>query len=254
MSSPEPTAHLHYLLRLADTSLILGHRLTEWSSRAPTLEEDIALSNIALDLIGQARPLYAAAARLEDRGRSEDDLAFLRDPEDFLNLQIVERPNKDFAVTMARQLAYSTFAELAWARLNSSTDADIAGVAAKAEKECAYHVRHSAEWVIRLGDGTQESHMRMQAGLEDVWMYTGEMFEVDAVDEAMIAAGIGFDAASLLQPWTDAVTDVVRQATLQLPAARWMSTGGRRGVHTEHLGHLLAQMQVLPRSHPGATW
>ena len=166
-------AHVRYVLRLADTTLILGHRLSEWSAHAPTMEEDIALSNIALDLMGQSRTLYGHAAALEGKGRSEDDLAFLRDPEEFLNLQIVERPNKDFAVTMARQLAYSTFAELAWGALKASKDEVIAGVAAKAEKECTYHVRHAAEWVIRLGDGTAESHSRMQAGLDDVWMYTG---------------------------------------------------------------------------------
>jgi ring-1,2-phenylacetyl-CoA epoxidase subunit PaaC len=254
MSSPDKAAHLQYLLRLADTSLILGHRLSEWSGRAPTLEEDIALSNIALDLIGQARPLYANAARLEGQSRSEDDLAFLRDPEEYLNLQIVERPNRDFAVTMARQLAYSTFAELAWGALKTSQDPEIAGVAAKAEKECTYHVRHSAEWVIRLGDGTPESHTRMQAGLDDVWMYTGEMFEVDGVDKAMIAAGIGIDASLLKPRWTVAIGEVIAEATLKVPTDGWMSTGGRRGVHTEHLGHLLAQMQVLPRAHPGATW
>ncbi|MDX2201559.1 MAG: 1,2-phenylacetyl-CoA epoxidase subunit PaaC [Hyphomicrobiaceae bacterium] len=254
MPGSDQHAHLDYLLRLADTSLILGHRLSEWSGRAPTLEEDIALSNIALDLIGQARPLYARAASLEGKGRSEDDLAFLRDPEEYLNLQIVERPNKDFAATMARQLAYSTFAELAWQQLKGSQDPDIAGVAAKAEKECAYHVRHSAEWVIRLGDGTEESHARMQAGLDDVWMYTGEMFEVDDVDTAMIAAGIGFDAAALKPQWARAMAEVIGEATLRLPGERWMSTGGRRGIHTEHLGHLLAQMQALPRAHPGASW
>jgi ring-1,2-phenylacetyl-CoA epoxidase subunit PaaC len=254
MSSPDQAAHLKYLLRLADTSLILGHRLSEWSGRAPTLEEDIALSNIGLDLIGQARPLYAHAARLEGEGRSEDDLAFLRDPEEYLNLQIVERPNKDFAVTMARQFAYSTFAELAWSALKASRDPEIVGVAAKAEKECTYHVRHSAEWVIRLGDGTAESHARMQAGLDDVWMYTGEMFEVDDIDRAMIAAGIGFDASALKPRWTEAMREVIAEATLKIPGDGWMSTGGRRGVHTEHLGHLLAQMQVLPRAHPGAAW
>lgn len=254
MSSPDTSAHLKYLLRLADTSLILGHRLSEWSGRAPTLEEDIALSNIALDLIGQARPLYAHAAQLEAQGRAEDDLAFLRDPEEYLNLQIVERPNKDFAVTMARQLAYSTFAELAWGDLKASCDPEIAGVAAKAEKECTYHVRHSAEWVIRLGDGTPESHARMQAGLDDVWMYTGEMFEVDDIDRAMIAGGIGFDASVLKPRWIEAMRDVITQASLKMPDDGWMSSGGRRGVHTEHLGHLLAQMQVLPRAHPGAVW
>lgn len=247
-------AHVRYVLRLADTTLILGHRLSEWSAHAPTMEEDIALSNIALDLVGQARTLYAHAATLEGKGRSEDDLAFLRDPEEFLNLQIVERPNKDFAVTMARQLAYSTFAELAWGALKASKDEVIAGVAAKAEKECTYHVRHAAEWVIRLGDGTAESHSRMQAGLDDVWMYTGEMFETDAVDTAMIAAGIGVDPRALQPAWMAAMADVIAEATLTKPTAGTMQTGGRNGLHTEHLGHLLAQMQVLQRSHPGAQW
>lgn len=257
MSQPSPTsadAHLRYVLRLADTSLILGHRLSEWSGRAPTLEEDIALSNVALDLVGQARALYAHAATLEGRGRSEDDLAFLRDPEEYLNLQLVERPNADFAVTMARQLAYSTFAELLWGALKSSADSEIAGIAAKAEKECDYHVRHSAEWVIRLGDGTAESHTRMQAAIDDVWMYTGELFESDEVDTAMIAAGIGADASRLQAAWLRAIDDVLAQATLKRPKDGWMSTGGRRGIHTEHLGHLLAQMQVLQRAHPGAVW
>jgi ring-1,2-phenylacetyl-CoA epoxidase subunit PaaC len=247
-------AHVRYVLRLADTTLILGHRLTEWSAHAPTMEEDIALSNMALDLVGQARTLYAHAAALEGKGRSEDDLAFLRDPEEYLNLQIVERPNKDFAVTMARQLAYATFAELAWGALKASKDEVIAGVAAKAEKECTYHVRHSAEWVIRLGDGTAESHARMQAGLDEVWMFTGEMFEIDAVDTAMIAAGIGIDTRALQPAWQSAMDDVIAEATLTRPTAGHMQTGGRNGLHTEHLGHLLAQMQVLQRSHPGARW
>jgi ring-1,2-phenylacetyl-CoA epoxidase subunit PaaC len=251
---PSSDAHMRYVLRLADTALILGHRLTEWSAHAPTMEEDIALSNIALDLMGQARPLYAHAAALEGKGRGEDDLAFLRDPEEFLNLQIVERPNKDFAVTMARQLAYATFAELAWGALKASRDEVIAGVAAKAEKECTYHVRHAAEWVIRLGDGTAESHSRMQAGLDDVWMYTGEMFETDAVDTAMIAAGIGVDPRTLQPAWMAAMAEVIAEATLTMPTTGTMQTGGRNGLHTEHLGHLLAQMQVLQRSHPGARW
>ncbi len=254
MASADLLAHFQYVLRLGDTSLILGHRLSEWSGRAPTLEEDIALSNVALDLIGQARALFAHAAKLEGKGRSEDDLAFLRDPEEYLNLQIVERPNKDFAVTMARQLAYSVFAELQWGALKASKDAEIAGVAAKAEKECAYHVRHASEWVIRLGDGTQESHARMQAAIADVWTYTGEMFEVDDVDRAMIAAGIGVDTSALKAQWTATMDEVLKEATLQKPADGWMSVGGRRGLHTEHLGHLLAQMQVLQRAHPGAAW
>lgn len=249
-----PKAHFEYVVRLADDAFVLGHRLSEWSSRAPTMEEDIALSNIGLDLIGQARSLYAHAVALEGKGRKEDDLPFLRDAHEFRNVQLVERPNKDFAVTMARQLAYSVFAELQWAALKASSDAEIAGVAAKAEKECAYHVRHASEWVIRLGDGTAESHARMQAAIDEIWPFTGEMFEVDAVDSAMIAAGIGIDASGLRAAWSAAIADVLSEATLAQPGDRWMMSGGRRGVHTEHLGHMLAEMQFLQRAYPGATW
>ena len=194
----DTSAHYRYLLRLADNALVLGHRLTEWSSRAPTLEEDIALSNIALDLIGQARALYGHACALAGDGRDEDQLAFLRDAHEFLNVQLVERPNGDFADTMARQHCYSAFAVLLWEELTRSRDTELAGIAAKAEKECAYHLRHSSEWVIRLGDGTAESHQRMQRAIDDIWMFTGELFEVDEVDRAMIAAGIAADASKLL--------------------------------------------------------
>ncbi len=216
------------MLRLADTTLILGQPSDRMVGHAPTMEEDIALSNIALDLMGQARTLYGHAAALEGKGRSEDDLAFLRDPEEYLNLQIVERPNKDFAVTMARQLSYSTFAELAWGALKTSKDEVIAGVAAKAEKECTYHVRHAAEWVIRLGDGTPESHSRMQSALDDIWMYTGEMFEVDGVDTEMLAAGIGIDTRALHPALAPAMNDVIAEATLTRPTAGYMQTGGRK--------------------------
>lgn len=247
-------AHFEYVVRLADNAFVLGHRLSEWSGRAPTLEEDIALSNIGLDLIGQARALYAHAVQIEGKGRSEDTLPFLRDAGQFRNAQIVERPNQDFAVTMARQLAYSTFAELQWQALKGSSDAEIAGVAAKAEKECTYHVRHCSEWVIRLGDGTTESHARMQAAIDDVWGYTGELFEVDAIDQAMIAAGIGIDGSALHPAWAASIADVLREATLTRPRDRWMQSGGRRGVHTEHLGHMLAEMQSLQRAYPDAQW
>jgi ring-1,2-phenylacetyl-CoA epoxidase subunit PaaC len=246
--------HQRYLVRLADNALVLGHRLTEWSSRAPTLEEDIALSNIALDLMGQARSLYGHAVAIGGDGRDEDQLAFLRDAHEFLNVQLVERPNGDFAATMARQLCYSAFAVPLWEGLTRSTDAELAGIAAKAGKECAYHLRHSSEWVIRLGDGTPESHQRMQRAIDDIWMFTGEMFEVDAVDRQMIAAGIGIDAAQLLPTWSATVGDVLAEATIARPSDGWMISGGRQGVHTEHLGHMLAQMQFLPRAYPGATW
>ncbi|MBO0766896.1 MAG: phenylacetate-CoA oxygenase subunit PaaC [Hyphomicrobiaceae bacterium] len=247
-------AHYRYLLRLADNALVLGHRLTQWSSRAPTLEEDIALSNMALDLVGQARALYTRACALAGDGRDEDQLAFLRDAHEFLNVQLIERPNGDFADTMARQLCYCAFAVPLWEALTRSRDAELAGIAAKAEKECAYHLRHGSEWVIRLGDGTAESHRRMQRAIDDIWMFTGELFEVDDVERAMIAAGIGTDASKLWPDWSDTVGEVLAKATLRRPADGWMISGGRRGIHTEHLGHMLAQMQFLQRAYPGATW
>jgi ring-1,2-phenylacetyl-CoA epoxidase subunit PaaC len=248
------TSHYTYLLRLADSALVLGHRLTEWSSRAPTLEEDIALSNIALDLFGRARAVYGRACALAGDGRDEDALAFLRDAHEFLNVQLVERPNGDFADSMARQLCYSAFSVPLWQALTRSRDTDLAGIAAKAEKECAYHLRHSSEWVIRLGDGTAESKSRMQRAIDDIWMFTGELFEVDGVDRAMIAAGIAADAAQLRPAWSETVGAVLAEATLTRPSDGWMISGGRRGTHTEHLGHMLAQMQFLKRAYPGATW
>ena len=243
-----------YVLRLADDALVLGHRLSEWSSRAPTLEEDIALSNIGLDLVGQARSLYAYAGPLEGNGRDEDTLAFGRNANHYLNLQLVERPNGDFAATMARQLFYSTFAELFWTAMKQSNDAELSGIAAKAEKECAYHVRHSAEWVIRLGDGTDESRARMQREIDEAWMFTGELLAMDEVDRAMIDAGIGVDRGALKPYWDTAIDAVLAEATLDRPRDGWMISGGRRGIHTEHLGPMLAVMQSLPRVYPGAKW
>ena len=253
MATAQTNPHYRYLLRLADNALVLGHRLTEWSSRAPTLEEAIALSNIALDLIGQARALYRRAIALGGDG-DEDHLAYLRDAHEFLNVQLVERPNGDFAATMARQLCYSAFAVQLWGELARSNDSELAGIAAKAEKECVYHLRHSSEWVIRLGDGTRESRERMQRAIDDIWMFTGEMFEVDESDRAMIAAGISVDASKLLLAWNETINDVLAQATIKRPADGWMISGGRQGTHTEHLGHMLAQMQFLRRAYPGATW
>jgi ring-1,2-phenylacetyl-CoA epoxidase subunit PaaC len=246
--------HYRYVLRLADNALVLGHRLTEWSSRGPTLEEDIALSNIALDLIGQARALYGRAVVLGGKGPDEDELAYLRDAHEFLNVQLVERPNGDFAATMARQLCYSAFVVPLWEGLVRSKDSELAGIAAKAGKECAYHLRHSSEWVIRLGDGTRESHERMQQAIDDIWMLTGELFEVDDADCAMIEAGVAVDASALREAWSETVGEVLVQATLKRPADAWMISGGRKGAHTEHLGHMLAQMQFLQRAYPGAAW
>jgi ring-1,2-phenylacetyl-CoA epoxidase subunit PaaC len=243
-----------YTLRRADDALILGHRLSEWCGHAPMLEEDMALSNIALDLIGQARALYTYAAEVEGKGNDEDKLAYLRDVRQYRNLLLVERPNGDFAQTMVRQLFYSAFADIYWRGMMSSRDATLAAIAAKSEKESAYHLRHASEWIIRLGDGTEESHARAQAAIDDLWAFTGEMFSVDDSERDMIDAGVGVDPLLLMPQWLVTVTDVAREATLTLPENDWMQQGGRDGRHSEHLGHLLSELQHMQRSFPGATW
>jgi ring-1,2-phenylacetyl-CoA epoxidase subunit PaaC len=235
-----------YALGLGDDALILAQRLGEWVAHAPQIEEDVALANIALDLLGQARTLLAYAGQVEDAGRDEDDLAYLRDDRDFRNVQLVEVPNGDFAVTMARQLAFSAYQYELYRALGNSGDQTLAGLAGKAVKEVSYHRDHATQWVLRLGDGTELSRRRMQAGLEQIWPYTEELFDP--------ATGIAVDPATLRPAWAAYVTSVLAEATLQLPEPRWRSRGGRTGLHTEHLGHLLAEMQHLHRSHPGATW
>jgi ring-1,2-phenylacetyl-CoA epoxidase subunit PaaC len=239
-------------LRRADDALVLGHRLSEWCGHAPVLEEDIALANLALDLIGQARALYALAAEAEGAGHHEDQFAYLRRERDYRNILLVEQPNGDFAVTIARQFLYSAFIDRWWREAAQSTEPRLAAIAAKAEKESAYHVRHSAEWLIRLGDGTEESHARAQAAIEALWPYTGEMFEPD--EAALIAAGICADPPALRAAWNAQVDEVFSLATLQRPRDRWMQTGGRAGRHSEHLGHLLSELQYLQRTYPGAKW
>lgn len=243
-----------YTLRLADSALILGHRLSEWLGHAPLLEEDLALGNIALDLIGEARALYAYAGTVEGQGRDEDALAYKRDAGQFRNLLLVEQPNGDFAVTITRQLLYSAFAHPFWRALAQSRDATLAAIAAKAEKESAYHLRHAGEWLIRLGDGTAESHGRAQRALDALWPYAGELFETDAVEAALIAEGIAVDPAALRPDWERTVQAILAEATLAAPAGTWMQSGGRSGRHSEHLGHLLASMQFLQRAYPGASW
>lgn len=243
-----------YVLRRADDALILGHRLSEWCGHAPVLEEDMALSNMALDLIGQARELYSYAAKVEGKGNDEDKLAYLRDERQYRNLLLVEQPNGDFARTLVRQLFYSVFADLYWRAMMKSGDATLAAIAAKSEKESAYHVRHSSEWIVRLGDGTDESHARAQEAIEHLWAYTGEMFDVDPDERGLIEAGIAIDPATLKAQWQKIVGGVVTEATLTLPSNIWMQQGGRAGRHTEHLGHLLSELQALQRSYPGATW
>jgi ring-1,2-phenylacetyl-CoA epoxidase subunit PaaC len=243
-----------YTLRLADTALILGHRLSEWIGHAPILEEEMALGNIALDLIGEARALYSYAGEVEGKGRDEDALAYRRDAGGFRNLLLVEQPNGDFAATIVRQFLFSAFAQPFWRRLAASRDATLAAIAAKSEKEAAYHLRHTGEWLIRLGDGTEESHRRAQAALDELWPYTGELFERDAVEDRLIAAGIAVDPETLRAEWQRTVSAVLAEATLAAPERVWMQSGGRSGRHSEHLGHLLATMQFLQRAYPGATW
>jgi ring-1,2-phenylacetyl-CoA epoxidase subunit PaaC len=238
-----------YALALGEDALILAQRLGEWVARAPQLEEDVALANIALDLLGQARTLLGYAGEVEGAGRDEDDLAYLRDDRDFRNVQLVEIPNGDFAVTMARQLVFSAYQHELYSALEASSDATLAGLAAKAIKEVAYHRDHATQWVLRLGDGTDLSRRRMQAGLDQVWPYTAELF-----DPAGQLPGAAVDPADLRPAWESFVNPVLNEATLQLPQPRWRSRGGRDGLHTEHLGHLLAEMQHLHRSYPGATW
>lgn len=243
-----------FTLGLADDALVLGHRLSEWSGRAPTLEEDIALSNLGLDLIGQARLFYAYAGRLEGNGRDEDDLAYLRDDRAYRNLLIVELPRGDFAFTMARHLMWAAFMHLYYDAMTRSGDVELSGIAGKAVKEMAYHVRHAAEWVVRLGDGTAQSRQRIVAAVDDLWGYTGEMFATDADERALVDQGIAPDRSTLQSTWTATVDRVLEKATLVRPKDRHMQSGGRAGRHTEHLGHLLAEMQVLARAHPGAKW
>ncbi|MBV9756634.1 MAG: phenylacetate-CoA oxygenase subunit PaaC [Alphaproteobacteria bacterium] len=243
-----------YVLQRADDALVLGHRLSEWCGHAPMLEEDIALANIGLDLIGQARALYTYAGEAEGAGHDEDQLAYLRDASGYGNLLLVEQPNGDFASTMVRQLLYATFADPYWRAMTQSADPTLAAIAAKAEKESAYHLRHAAEWTIRLGDGTVESHRRAQAAVDALWMYTGEPFAADAAELALIRDGIAADPRPLRAEWDATIDKVLRQAALQRPADGWMQAGGRSGRHTEHLGYLLAELQFLQRAYPGAKW
>ncbi len=245
---------LEYTLRLADNALILSHRLSEWSGHGPTLEEDIALSNLGLDLIGQARALYTHAGEVEDKGRDEDAFAYLRDAPEYRNCLLVEQPRGDFGQTIVRQFLFSAFMHPFYTSLMGSADETLAAIAAKAEKELAYHLRHTSEWVIRLGDGTEESKTRAQAGLEVMWPFVAELFEADGIEATLIDQGIGVDVSALRPDWDRTVDQVLARATLTRPETDWQPTGGRTGRHTEHLGYLLAEMQFLQRAYPGATW
>jgi ring-1,2-phenylacetyl-CoA epoxidase subunit PaaC len=244
-----------YLLRLADNALVLSQRLSEWCGKGPALEEDMALTNVALDLIGQARFWFSYAGEIEGAGRDEDKLAFLRDAHAFRNVLLVEQPNGNYADTLARQFYFDTWHYLLLQRLSASSDPRIAAIADKSLKEVAYHVRRSTDLVVRLGDGTPVSHDKMQAALDDLWMYTDELFQPDAVDEAMAAQGVAPTLKDLREPWLNHVCRVLEEATLKVPPMdAWMQKGGKQGVHSEHLGYLLAEMQFLQRAYPDARW
>ena len=243
-----------YALGLGDDALLLAHRCGEWISHAPQIEEDIALGNIGLDLLGQARALLTHAGQCAGDARDEDDLAYLRDAADFRNIRLVEQPNGDFAVTMARLLAFATYQLALYERLQASSDTTIGGVAAKAVKEVSYHREHAAGWVVRLGDGTAESARRMQAGLDAVWPYVDELFADEGLDPELVPAGAAVPAAGLREEWDASVDAVLVEAGLDRPVPTWHAAGGRLGQHGAALDELLAEMQQVHRAHPGASW
>jgi ring-1,2-phenylacetyl-CoA epoxidase subunit PaaC len=268
---------LLYTLQIADNALILGHRISEWCGHGPVLEQDIALTNIALDHLGQARSLYQYAAtqfnalpqeqkeklftsasiqQLISSGKQldEDDLAYLRDSWDFRNILLAEQPNKDWAYTVIRSFFYDCYNYLFYTELQKSNDEILAAVAEKSLKEVTYHLRWSSEWVIRLGDGTDESHSRMQQAVSDRWMFTGEMLKSNEADKAMAAAGIGVDVEKLVAQWKERVASVFEEATLTIPPDSWMQEGGKEGRHTEHLGYILAELQFMQRAYPDMEW
>ncbi len=243
-----------YLLRLADDSLIMGQRLSEWCSKGPFLEEDLALTNIALDYIGRAEALLNYAATIDGRNQTADTLAYLRPEHEYLNHLLCETPNGDFAHTMARQLYHSAYEFFLYKELSLSKNSTLAGIAAKAYKETAYHLQHAANWVIRLGDGTEISKQKMQNALQNLWMYTGELFEIDEVEKALVSEGIATDNQQIKPLWEQRIKTALSEAGLIWPTNEYMQNGGRNGRHTEYLGHLLCEMQYLPRTYPQAVW
>ena len=243
-----------YLLRIGDTCLILAQRLGEWCGHAPVLEEDIAMANIALDLVGQARAVLTRAGQVEGLAHDEDQLAFLRDERDYFNLTLVELPRGDFAFSVLRNTMVATWLKLLWERLASSSDAELAAIAGKAVKEARYHQQHSGDWVVRLGDGTPESRRRMTAALSDLWRYAPELFDTDAVDKAAAATGIGPLWSDLQEPWNAEMHMILGEAGLAVPAASAFRSEGKRGRHSEHMGFILTDMQYLQRTFPGGVW
>jgi ring-1,2-phenylacetyl-CoA epoxidase subunit PaaC len=255
MSTVEQDAPaVQYVLRIADTALILAQRLAEWCGHAPALEEDIALANMALDLLGQARALLSHAGALEGGGRDEDQLAFLREEREYRNVTLVELPRGDFAVTTVRNAIMATFFKLLWQRLASSRDPELAAIAGKAVKEARYHQQHAAYWVVRLGDGTPESRSRTERALQDLWPYTAELFAADEIDEHAAAGGIGPRWSELEDVWRAEMDQILGAATLAAPAATPFLSSGKQGRHSEHMGRILAELQYLQRAYPGGTW
>ena len=249
------TALFEYCLRMGDTSLILGQRLSEWCGHGPILEEDIAMSNIALDYIGQSRIIYSYAGQVEGMGRSEDELAYLRDARQYRNLLLTEQPNGDFACTLARQYLMSVYLFQLYSELTSSTDEAIRAFAQKSIKELAYHLRHSADWMLRLGDGTEESHQRLQDAVNKLWYFVDDLFDADEVDADLLSVGIAADMKKVRASWEQDVKALFAEATIQIPSVNsFTRVGSRKGNHTEHLGYILAEMQFLPRAYPGAKW
>ena len=247
-------ALLKYTLRLADNASILGHRLGEWCGHGPVLEQDIAMTNIALDLIGQARNYYQYAAKLEAAGKTEDDYAYLRDPLDYYNLLLLEQPNGNFAHSIVRQYFFDIFHYLFLTALMSSKDKQLAAIAEKSIKEVTYHKKWSGDWILRLGDGTELSNEKMQTAINVLQTYVGELFLMDEVDEMMVKENIGVDLAPIKEEWTRIVQEHFTEAKLKLPEATWTQKGGKQGYHSEHLGYILADMQYLQRTYPGAVW
>jgi ring-1,2-phenylacetyl-CoA epoxidase subunit PaaC len=243
-----------YVLRLGDNDLILSQRLAEWCGHGPVLEEDLAQTNVALDLLGQAQLWLEYAGRVEEKGRDADQLAFRRDAHDFRNILLVEQENDDYAHTIARQFYFDAWHFLLLEALHSSANQSIREISEKSLKEVRYHLDRSAGWVVRLGDGTEESHTRMDRAINALWQFTGEMFEMDTVDTGMVEQGIGCDLRALRDRWLDQVSKTLTAATLKLPAECWMQRGGKRGIHSERLGYILAEMQFLQRAYPGAQW
>lgn len=246
--------HIDYLLTLADNALILSQRLGEWCGHGPVLEQDIAMTNIALDLLGQARMLLAYVGEIEGQGRKEDDIAFFRDAQQFKNVLLVEQPNQDFAFTIARQFFFDAYNLPNWQALVHSKDERLAAIAEKAVKEATYHLRYSSEWMLRLGDGTEISHEKIQTAVDELWMFTGELSTASAAEQAMSEAGIAPTLNVIAEQWQQKVDTVLEEATLRKPTDNWMQSGGKEGRHSEYLGFILAEMQFMQRTYPGQEW